>query len=331
MKVNKGVRLANVQRICYPFVDMARPPRIEFPGAFCHIIVRGNQKQAIFLDDQDRIRYIERLKRYKEHHRFILYAYTLMTNHVHLLIETTKSPVSKIMHVINFTYTQYFNKKYGKVGHLFQGRYKSYLCDRDEYLLSLVRYIHLNPVRAGLVKGLDEYKWSSHKDYLNGNKGFIEIEKVLRLFSERPFLARRLYEDFVNEAINLGSDKSLYKVANQQVLGSDRFIDKIEKKVEELEKPIRRPSLREVQSAVEKVTNIKGHEIFSRSRDSNVMYARGILVGACREAGYKLVDLQPKLQRDLSVLSRWAKFSEREKGRKAVRQVLRYLNARLQA
>lgn len=310
---------------------MARSPRIEFPGAFYHIIVRGNQKQAIFIDDQDRIQYLERLNRYKNEHGFILYAYTLITNHVHLLIETPKSSISKIMQVVNFTYTQYFNKKYSKVGHLFQGRYKSFLCDRNKYLLSLIRYIHLNPVRAKLVKEPYEYRWSSHKDYLNGDKGFVDTDKVLRLFSENPTKARRLYEDFINETIGLGSDKSLYKVVNQQILGDDRFIDEVEQKVERLEKPFRRPPLSEVLSAVKEITGINEHELLSRSRNRDVMYARWVLVGTCRAVGYRLVDLQPKLKRDLSVLSRWSKFSESLKGQKAVRHLVKYLNARLQA
>lgn len=136
---------------------MARPRRIEYPGAFYHVIVRGNQRQAIFNDKTDRFKYLELVERYRKRHGFVLYAYTLMTNHVHLLVETPKSPISRIMQAISFTYTQYFNQKHRKIGHLFQGRYKAYLCDRDKYLLSLVRYIHLNPVRAKVAENPQEY------------------------------------------------------------------------------------------------------------------------------------------------------------------------------
>src|SRR4030042_3097103 len=118
---------------------MARKPRIQFEGAFYHIIIRGNQRQDIFLDETDRSQYLERLHRYRNN-----------------------DPISRIMQMINFTYTQFFNRKYGKVGHLFQGRDKSYLCDKDSYLLNLVRYIHNNPVRAGLVKDAGAYEWSSY-------------------------------------------------------------------------------------------------------------------------------------------------------------------------
>ena len=178
---------------------MARPPRIEFPGAFYHIIVRGNQRQDIFGDDRDRIEYLKRLGRYKREREFFLYAYVLMRNHVHLLIETVNTPVSKIMQLINFTYTQYFNKRYCKVGHLFQGRYKSIVCDRDQYLLSLVRYIHLNPVRAGLVKEPEGYRWSGHQEYLGDREPLVDTGRVLGMFSEKVSQARRRYRNFVKE------------------------------------------------------------------------------------------------------------------------------------
>ena len=170
---------------------MARLPRIEFPGAFYHVIVRGNQRQDIFLDEQDRREFLERVKRYKKELGFVLYAYVLMSNHLHLLIETPEIPISKIMQRINLTYTQFFNKKYSTVGHIFQGRYKSFLCDREEYLLSLVRYLHLNPVRAKLVEHPQEYKWSSHRDYLSGGMELVDAPRVLRMFSKELSRARR--------------------------------------------------------------------------------------------------------------------------------------------
>ncbi len=310
---------------------MARPPRIEFPGAFYHVIVRGNQQQDIFLDEQDRVEYFERIMRYKEKCGFIIYAYVLMTNHVHLLVETTKAPISKVMQLINFTYTQYFNKKHGKVGHLFQGRYKSFLCDRDEYLLGLVRYIHLNPVRAKIVKEPHEYKWSSHKDYMKGHNSFIDTDRVLRLFSERISHAIRLYRDFVKEAMRTGKEDAFYKAACQQILGDEKFIEKVEKKLEKLNKPLRNPSLKEIFRAVEEVTDIAEDEIVSRSRRKEVIIARGIVVCICREFGYSLVDLQHKFKRDISVLSRLSKIVDGEGERQLMEQVLRRLNAYTQA
>ncbi len=114
---------------------------------------------------------MEVLSSYKERYDFFLYAYVLMSNHVHLLMETQKTPLSKILQGINQSYTMYFNRKYETVGHLFQGRYKAILCDRDEYLLALVKYIHNNPVRVKITRTFYEYQWSSHQSYVQKTKG----------------------------------------------------------------------------------------------------------------------------------------------------------------
>ncbi|MEW6600527.1 MAG: transposase [Nitrospirota bacterium] len=304
---------------------MARPPRIEYPGAFYHVIVRGNHRQAIFEDAKDRIKYLGLLEHYKKRHGFVLYAYTLMTNHVHLLIETPNSPISRIMQVINFTYTRYFNSKYKKAGHLFQGRYKAYLCDKDGYLLSLIRYIHLNPVRAKLVKYPQEFKWSSHGEYLEKRNGIAETDKVLRMFSEKPSEARKLYRDFVDVAIGIKSDGSIYKAVGQQIVGDEIFIDKVAVEVENLDRRVKKPSLAKVISIVTDRTGVSREEIISRVRGEAVRKTRCILVGACRELGYRLVDLQSELKRDLSVLSRWSKESEGISCRDTVRNILKEL------
>ncbi|MDH4163923.1 MAG: transposase [Nitrospirota bacterium] len=133
--------------VCYPR-PMPRKPRIEFAGAFYHVIVRGNQKQRVFKDAADFQKYLLTLTVYKNRAGCRIYAYVLMNNHVHLLVETQDVPLSKVMQGVNQTYTMYFNRKYRTVGHLFQGRYKAILCDRDAYLLGLVKYIHENPLRA---------------------------------------------------------------------------------------------------------------------------------------------------------------------------------------
>ena len=174
----------------------------------------------------------------------------LITNHVHLLIEITKEPFSKIMQLINFTYTHYFNKKYGKV-ELFSARYNSFLCERDEYLLCFLLYIHLNPVRARMVNESNEYKCRSHNDYIAGRRGFIDNDRALRMFSERTSQALRLYREFVKEAMSAFKEEALYKAAGQQILGDERFIEKIEKKLEKLNNPIKKPTIEEIFTALE--------------------------------------------------------------------------------
>lgn len=305
---------------------MARKPRIQFEGAFYHIIVRGNQRQNIFLDESDFREYLERLHKYRNKCGFILYAYVLMTNHVHLLIETPKDPISRIMQMINFTYTQYFNRKYRKVGHLFQGRYKSYLCDKDSYLLSLVRYIHNNPVRAGLVKDTGAYEWSSHDDYLHGTKGLVDTDKVLRLFSERPVIARRKYVKFMTEC---EPDKNLtpYAAYEQQIVGDERFIEKVQERVERLGKKAKKNPIRDLVIAIEKETGFGLLELVSRKRGERLRTARGFLVKLAKEVGYNMVELQGILKRDISVLSRLASIGETREGEKTLRRVKQNLNA----
>ncbi|WP_432404137.1 transposase [Wukongibacter sp. M2B1] len=119
---------------------MPRKPRVHYEGALYHVIVRGNNKRCIFDIDNDKLEYLKRVKKYKEKYEGKLYAYVIMDNHAHLLIEVLRTPLSKIMQLIQQTYTQYYNKKYDRTGHVFEQRYKAILCNRDEYLLELIRY-----------------------------------------------------------------------------------------------------------------------------------------------------------------------------------------------
>jgi len=141
---------------------MARPLRVQYQGAVYHITFRGDGREDIYLDDKDRILFLEILKDQLDRYHVVCYAYCLISNHYHLLIETPKSNLSLFMRQLNGIYTQSFNRCHRKVGHVFQGRYKSILVDKDKYFLEVCRYIVLNPVRAGMVKKLEECKWSSY-------------------------------------------------------------------------------------------------------------------------------------------------------------------------
>lgn len=306
---------------------MARPPRIQYAGAFYHIIVRGNQQQDIFLDDSDRNEYLNRIRRYKDLCGFVLYAYVLMRNHVHLLIETPKEPISRIMQMINFTYTQYFNRKYTKVGHLFQGRYKSFLCDRDAYLSELVRYIHLNPVRAGAAATPDQYPWSSHSAYISSNSGIVDTTRVLRMFSESPVQARKLYINFVNASLSEGKEDKFYTANDHQIVGSERFVEKVERKLQSPERRIQKPTIERTGKAIEQELGVSLEDMISRSRKKETVFARGVLVGIWRTSGQTLTALRTILKRDIAMLSRLARQSESEEGRAAVEAVLKRLKS----
>ena len=134
---------------------MSRKPRIHNEGALYHVIIRGNNREYIFKEELWKKQYLEIIMRYKQKYKFKLYAYVIMDNHAHLLIEVNHVPLSKVMQCIQQVFTQMFNREQKRTGHVFEQRYKSILCDKDEYLLMLIRYIHQNPLRAGLENGVD--------------------------------------------------------------------------------------------------------------------------------------------------------------------------------
>ena len=150
---------------------MARPLRIQYPGALYHITSRGNERKNIYLDDSDTKKFLEILEAYHDRLGILIYCYVLMNNHYHIVIETPKGNLLKVMHGINTGYTGYFNRKYGQVGHLFQGRYKGILIHKESYLLEVCRYVHLNPVRARIVDRPDQYEWSSYGGFINTMMG----------------------------------------------------------------------------------------------------------------------------------------------------------------
>lgn len=204
---------------------MARKPRIEYPHALYHVIARGNRQESIFLRPRDFSKYLSLIKRYKRRYKFLLYAYALMMNHVHLLIEVGDAPLSKIMQGLQQTYTQFFNWKYGKTGHVFQGRYKALLCQKDAYLLELVRYIHLNPIRAEIAKNLSEYPWIGHHAYLHSlQHPLIDIEFVFSMFHPDVAEARRLYMRFLKDGMNKDYAAFLDDTREGRILGKQRFV-----------------------------------------------------------------------------------------------------------
>src|SRR5258708_3490953 len=145
---------------------MGRPTRIEFPGACYDVLLQGNNRQSIFLSNQDRRFFLKLLRDYKERYDLKIYAYCLMGHHAHLLLETGQQPLSRVLQAFNTVYTKYFNKQHNLLGHVFQGRYKALLVDKDHYLAEMTYYVHLEPVRAGLKEKPWRYLWSSCSAYV---------------------------------------------------------------------------------------------------------------------------------------------------------------------
>ena len=178
---------------------MPRKYRVWYPGAAYHIMCRGNNRQEIFQDEEDRLVFLNTLKDVKELMPYLLHSYCLMTNHFHLQIETADINIGQVMKRINMLYAIYFNKKYNFVGHLFQGRYRSELIESAPYHLHISRYIHLNPVRANIVERPELYQWSSYNTYMGEQQDqLITTAKVLGCFSPP---ADQHYREYVEEAL----------------------------------------------------------------------------------------------------------------------------------
>ncbi len=199
---------------------MSRPYRLQGENCFYHITSRGDDRKSIFISGYDYQQFLKYVSQAKKKYHFYLYAYVLMSNHYHLLIETTQPNLSRIMHDINSAYTIYYNKKRNRCGHLFQGRYKSILVDKDNYLLELTRYIHLNPVRAKMVSRPEEYTWSSYQGYLKrAGDGVVDKEQVKK---DIPLSGER-YQQFVMEVT--GEKATPFKdVYAGFILGKTKFI-----------------------------------------------------------------------------------------------------------
>ncbi|MFH1404880.1 MAG: transposase [Patescibacteria group bacterium] len=203
---------------------MARPIRIEYPGALYHVVSRGNAYKNIYKDDKDRQKFLNWIEDAVEMHNLICHAYCLMGNHYHLLIETPDANLSKAMRDINGNYTQWFNAKHKTVGHLFQGRYKSYLIEKEIYLLEVSRYIVLNPIRAGLVNHPEQWRWSSYKSTAGYTKTFdwLHTDWVLGYFGKGKTVAQKYYRRFVKDGTN--ADDPHINTKNGFLLGSPQFV-----------------------------------------------------------------------------------------------------------
>jgi len=208
---------------------MSRPLRLEFPGALYHVTARGNAQAEIFLDGEDRERFLLLLKDEIIQQGWLCYAWCLMDNHYHFLIETPEANLSRGMQRLNGRYTQSFNRRHNRVGHIFQGRYKAILVEKESHLLELCRYIVLNPVRADMVGHVSQWQWSSYHDTISPPaQTWLATEHLLSLFSAHRGTAIERYRHFVDDGM---SSSPWSQLRGQIYLGSDGFIEHLASKI----------------------------------------------------------------------------------------------------
>jgi len=243
---------------------MARKPRIHYQGALYHVIVRGNNRAYIFKSRENKEEYKKIASKYKKRYRFKLYAYCIMDNHAHLLIEVDDIPLSKIMQGIQQVFTQHYNRKNKTTGHVFEQRYKSFLCGKDVYLLSLIRYIHQNPVRSKLIDDIN-YQWSSHQEYL-GNPGLTDINFPLSLFAHHKNKAIKRYLAFMDE-METQEVKLMIKEEETEVA----------KNIKERHKMAKEALIKIIEEVTEiKMDKIKGNTKSKRISDIRKLYIKNL-------------------------------------------------------
>jgi REP element-mobilizing transposase RayT len=317
---------------------MPRGARLDIPGLLQHVIVRGIEKRDIFLDHRDRRLFLERLSNLLNDTETLCYAWSLIPNHFHLLLLPTKFKLAVLMRRLLTSYAVTFNLTHNRTGHLFQNRYKSIVCEKEPYLLELIRYIHLNPIRAGLVnnlKELDRYPWSGHA-VLMGNRqmdGQV-LEEVLHHFGKNISRAREKYRQFIADGLTTGhrddlvgrglkrrkgikNDSADRDHFDPRVLGSRTFIDSLqENKVLRERINISLP-LSDLVDRVSSVLNLEPKAVRRPSKSRPLAEARGIICYfAVRELGYKGLELGKELHlgpAGVSIAVRRGEFVIRER------------------
>ena len=246
---------------------MARPLRVVYPGAVYHVTARGNERKAIARDDMDRRRFVATLSEIVEHYRVVCHAWVLMPNHYHLLLETPEANLSRAIRHLNGVYTQAFNRRHRRVGHLFQGRFKAILLEKDAHLLELGRYVVLNPVRAGLVRHLRAWSWSSYRATAGEEPAptWLTVEWLLGQFARGREQARRAYRQFVKQGIKQPA-RPWEQVESQIYLGGEEFLRTVRRYIRrgtdpEIPRHQRQPGVPRVGELLERVARAYGQRV----------------------------------------------------------------------
>lgn len=285
---------------------MARPLRIEYPGAVYHITGRGNAGQRIFRDDQDRQSFLTVLSSVVERYHWLCHAYCLIDNHYHLLLETPDANLSLGMRQLNGIYTQAYNRRHKTFGHVFQGRFKAILVDKDRYLLELCRYVVLNPVRAGVVRKIEQWDWSSYRSTagMRNAPAWLTIDWILSLFGGSRAEAQKRYQLFVKDGLRRESPWKELK--GQVLLGQEAFIERFKPHL------LEKAKVKEIPRQQRYATRPGLEELFNQY--SSKEERNKIICAAHIEHGYRLNEIAQYLRIHYSTVS---KIVAKELGKKS--------------
>jgi putative transposase len=276
---------------------MARPLRIEYDGALYHVTSRGNERRAIFRDDTDRELFLNTLAEVVERFHWICHAYCLMDNHYHLVIETPDGNLSKGMRQLNGVYTQAFNRRHRRVGHLFQGRFKAILVQKESYFLEVCRYVVLNPVRARAVARPQQWRWSSYGATAGAISAHrcLTSEEILGQFGQRRALAQQKYREFI--AAGVGEGSIWEEVKAQSILGVDGFTDAL------VEHVTGKSEIREIPKGQRFLGRPSLERLFEGNRNRKQLRDK-VIAAAVKQYGYSQMEVADHLGVHYSTISR---------------------------
>ncbi|HEX9666213.1 MAG TPA: transposase [Thermodesulfobacteriota bacterium] len=312
---------------------MARALRLAFEGACYHITSRGNRRENIFYSDNDKKVFIEKLNETLNKYHFICYAYCLMDNHYHLFIKTPDANISEGMHYLNTSYTNWIKAEHNIVGSVLQGRYKSILVEQNNYGLKLSAYIHLNPLRAGMVKNLKQYRWSSYLDYVS-DRGKIperlDKEFILSQFAEDTKEARKRYRSYVKE--NIGTKDPLAESYRGIALGTGRYINEIVDRIKKIgrkreiiaTRPSGTKNAEEIIGLIQKRYGIRKNDIVDKKRGN--VYRKISMYLIKKHTDLRLSEIGKIYGMDYAAVAQSCKrFSEELKKDKKIRRMIQDL------
>ena len=270
---------------------MARPLRIEYPGAWYHVMNRGRRGENVFSDTKDFTAFLAVLKESSEMFDLRVVAYCLMSNHYHLLVQTPSGNLSRVMRYVNGVYTQRYNRCRNIDGQLFRGRYKSVLVEEDSHLLELLRYIHRNPVRSRLCKSVEEYPWSSHHGYISAAKKWHWLNKefLLGMFADKKAKAKKGYLEFVQKKDSLEITDFFSKKNLAPVFGSCDFIDWVKEKFYPLKKHNEIPQSRQLAPTIAEIKEVVsqsygiGEQVLEQAKRGQVNEPRNVAIYLARK------------------------------------------------